>query len=99
MLKTTMYIEAQRQHHSTWYFDGLRRPFRYTKMNVERKSSEEQREHYIEQLEATLQKAYDRLLKTQERYKRDFDKRTEPEPKHPSRGQCLPGSDGWYHER
>ena len=40
-----------------------------------RKPSEEQRDHYIEQLEATLQKAYDRLLKTQQRYKRDFDKR------------------------
>ena len=40
-----------------------------------RKPSEEQREHCIEQLEATLQKVYDRLLKTQQRYKRDFDKR------------------------
>ena len=40
-----------------------------------RKPSEEQRDHYIEQLEATLQKAYDHLLKTQQRYKRDFDKR------------------------
>ena len=40
-----------------------------------RKATDEQREHYIEQLEAKIAKAYDRLLKTQRRYKRDFDKR------------------------
>ena len=39
-----------------------------------RKPNEEQRDHYIKQLEATLRKAYDRLLKTQQRHKRDFDK-------------------------
>ena len=44
-----------------------------------RKPSEEQRDYYIEQLEATVQKAYDRLLKTQQRYKRDFDKRVRSE--------------------
>ena len=40
-----------------------------------RKPTGEQREHYVEQLDATLAKAYDRLIKTQRRYKRDFDKR------------------------
>ena len=40
-----------------------------------RKATDEQREHYIEQLDATTAKAYDRLLKTQRRYKQDLDER------------------------
>ena len=40
-----------------------------------RKPTGEQRDHYVEQLDAKLAKAYDRLIKTQRRYKRDFDKR------------------------
>ena len=47
----------------------------YHKSRGIRKATDEQREHYFEQLEATIAKAYDRLLKTQRRYKRDFDKR------------------------
>ena len=39
-----------------------------------RKATDEQREHDIEKLDAMIEKAYDRLLKTQRRYKRDFDK-------------------------
>ena len=47
----------------------------YHNSRAVRKTTAEQREHYIEQLDATIAKAYHRLLKTQRRYKRDFEKR------------------------
>ena len=47
----------------------------YQNSRGNRKPTGEQREHFVEQLDRTLAKAYDRLIKTQRRYKRDFDKR------------------------
>ena len=47
----------------------------YQNSRGNRKLTGEQREHYVEQLDGTLAKAYNRLIKTQRRYKRDFDKR------------------------
>ena len=49
----------------------------------------EQREDYLDRLESTIQAAYKTLLKTQARYKQDFDRRVGPSNRNIRAGQYV----------
>ena len=49
----------------------------------------EQREDYLDRLESTIQAVYKTLLKTQTRYKKDFDKRVRPSNRNIRAGQYV----------